>query len=175
MWCHQHFGKNGRPDIIAFGKKTQVCGLFASKRFEEIDNNVFQESSRLNSTWGGNLTDMVRFSLYLDVIEKDKLLDNTSEQGKYLLDQLIKLQSEFPDIVLNARGRGLFCAIDLPSGDYRDKLISLIQEEGALMLGCGPRTLRFRPNLNISKSEIEIGADIIRRALKKLKVAVAVS
>ena len=57
MWAHQHFVE---PDMIAFGKKMQVCGFLCGKRIEEVKDNVFTVSSRLNSTWGGNLTDMVR-------------------------------------------------------------------------------------------------------------------
>ena len=52
-----------RPDIISFGKKTQVCGIFAGDRLNEVEGHVFEESSRLNSTWGGNLVDMVRFTV----------------------------------------------------------------------------------------------------------------
>ncbi|MBT5385971.1 MAG: L-lysine 6-transaminase, partial [Candidatus Marinimicrobia bacterium] len=54
MWAHQHYGEDCRPDIISFGKKTQVCGMFAGQRMDEVDDHVFKESSRLNSTWGGN-------------------------------------------------------------------------------------------------------------------------
>ena len=54
MWAHQLFDSSA-PDIISFGKKTQVCGIFASCRIDEVENHVFKESSRLNSTWGGIL------------------------------------------------------------------------------------------------------------------------
>ena len=87
MWAHQHFPKEARPDIISFGKKTQCCGIFAGKRIDEVENNVFQESSRINSTWGGNLVDMVRFTIYLEIIEQERLVSAASENGKYLLNQ----------------------------------------------------------------------------------------
>jgi len=60
MWCYQHFGIE--PDMLAFGKKAQVCGFLCSARIDEVENNVFHESSRINSTWGGNLVDMIRFA-----------------------------------------------------------------------------------------------------------------
>jgi L-lysine 6-transaminase len=47
-------------------------------------------------------------------------------------------------------------------------LINLIQEEGALILGSGHKSIRFRPHLNISKNEIDIALEIISKALKKL-------
>ena len=167
MWAHEYYGEHARPDIISFGKKTQVCGIFASNRVDEVDNNVFHESSRINSTWGGNLVDMVRFTLYLEIIEKENLVVQASETGAYLLDQLEKLSEEY-STVSNARGKGLFCAFDLPSGDDRDKLSNLIAKEGALILGCGLKSIRFRPHLNITCDEIDLGISMIKKALTKL-------
>jgi len=168
MWAFEHFGKAAQPDMITFGKKTQVCGFFSSKRIDEVENNVFHESARLNSTWGGNLTDMLRFRLYLEVIEKENLIDHAAKTGQYLLDELNKLQDEFPNQIFNSRGLGLFCAFDLIDSNTRDKLRGLIQDEGAIMLGSGPKTIRFRPPVNISTEEINIGMQIIRRAVKRL-------
>jgi L-lysine 6-transaminase len=168
MWAHEHFGDDARPDMICGGKKTQVCGFFSSKRIDEVENNVFHESARLNSTWGGNLVDMVRFSMYLEVIEQENLVEKAAVNGEYLLNEINKLQTDFPEVIVNARGKGLLCAFDLESGEKRDALRELIQEEGAIMLGCGPKTIRFRPPLNISTTEIDFGIASIRRALKRL-------
>lgn len=168
MWAHEHFGAGALPDMICFGKKTQVCGFFASKRIDEVENNVFHESARLNSTWGGNLIDMVRFQMYLEVIEQEKLVDKAAVTGEYLLKEIYTLQSDFSEVISNSRGKGLLCAFDLESGEKRDKLRELIQEEGAIMLGCGPKTIRFRPPVNISTDEIDFGMECIRRALKRL-------
>ncbi len=48
FWAADHYVK---PDIIAFGKKAQVCGIMVSDRIDDIDDNVFKVSSRINSTW----------------------------------------------------------------------------------------------------------------------------
>ncbi|MBT3300431.1 MAG: L-lysine 6-transaminase [Candidatus Marinimicrobia bacterium] len=167
MWAHEHYGEKARPDIISFGKKTQVCGVFASKRVDEIKDNVFHESSRLNSTWGGNLVDMVRFTLYLEIIENENLVEKAKETGVYLLAELEKLANDF-DAVSNVRGKGLFCAFDLPSSEVRDNVASLMAEEGALILGCGLNSIRFRPHLNVSKADIDTGIQMIRSALNRL-------
>ena len=168
MWAHQHYGDDCQPDIISFGKKTQVCGIFASNRLNEVEGHVFEESSRLNSTWGGNLVDMVRFTIYLEIIERENLLDQVKENGAYLKLGLESLQKNYPVTVFNVRNRGLFGAFDLKSGEERDKSIELIAKEGAIMLGCGTKSIRFRPHLNISRSEIDQGIDMINRALKHL-------
>jgi len=168
MWAHQHFSDEARPDIISFGKKTQCCGIFAGGRLDEVENHVFKESSRINSTWGGNLVDMVRFTIYLEVIEQENLVQKATENGNYLLSKLHELEADHPRLVSNARGKGLFCAYDLPSGEQRDRMTELLQEEGALVLGCGHQSIRFRPHLNISKEEIDTGLSMMRSALARL-------
>ena len=168
MWAHQLFNSSARPDIICFGKKTQICGIFAGKRVDEVENNVFHESSRLNSTWGGNVVDMVRISLYLEIIAKEDLVNQAATNGDYLLEKLHAIQADFDGVVHNARGSGLFAAFDLLDGSTRDTLANLIIAEGALILGSGKKSIRFRPHLNITREEIDLADEIIRRALAKL-------
>ena len=170
MWAHQHFSKTAQPDIISFGKKTQCCGIFAGKRLDEVENNVFQESSRINSTWGGNLVDMVRFTIYLEIIEKENLIEKAQSNGEYLLNQLVTIQQDYSHLVSNSRGRGLFCAFDLPNSKYRDSLASILMENKVIMLGSGEKSIRFRPHLNIEKVEIDIGISAIRNSLNSLKI-----
>jgi len=172
MWAHQSFNSKNpdlQPDIISFGKKTQVCGIFASNRLDEVEDNVFSQSSRINSTWGGSLVDMVRFTLYLEIIENENLLENANKMGKELGDQLIKLQKKYPNLISNARNKGLFGAFDFPDPETRDKVNDMILEEGTMMLGCGTKTIRFRPHLNISKSELEDGFSMIDNALGRFQ------
>ncbi len=162
FWAHEHFGV--KPDAIAFGKKSQVCGILVSRRVEEVEDHVFVESSRINSTWGGNLIDMVRFGKYLDVIEDENLVENAAVQGAFLLEQLEELAVTFPQVT-NARGKGLMCAFDLPSGAERDTFLSRLYEAGVVMLGCGDNSVRFRPSLNITREELTAGLDLVRSVL----------
>ncbi|MED5426539.1 MAG: L-lysine 6-transaminase [Candidatus Neomarinimicrobiota bacterium] len=166
MWAHQNFDE-AIPDIIAFGKKTQCCGIFCGTRIDEVEDNVFNISSRLNSTWGGNLADMVRFTLYLEIIENEGLVEKAAESGAYLLKHLENLQNDYYPLVSNARGRGLFCAFDLPDGDVRDSVVNNIMDEGAVILGSGVKSIRFRPHLNISRNEIDQGISMIKNSLDR--------
>ena len=168
MWAHQLFNSSARPDIIGFGKKMQICGIFAGERIDEVENNVFHESSRLNSTWGGNIVDMVRITLYLEIIAAEDLVNQAATNGDYLVAKLHDIQADFDGLVSNVRGRGLFAAFDLPDGTARDNLANLIIAEGALILGSGKKTIRFRPHLNITRKEIDLADDIIRRAIARL-------
>jgi len=166
MWAHQHFIK---PDMISFGKKTQVCGFMSGKRIDEVKDNVFKVASRLNSTWGGNLVDMVRSQRYLEIIEEDKLVDNARVVGDYLQALLQAMQNEFPKLVSNPRGKGLFCAFDLPTTAQRNELRKKASDKGLVILGSGERAMRFRPPLTIQKNQIDEGLNIIRASLKEMK------
>ena len=166
MWAHEHFSI--KPDIISFGKKTQVCGMLAGDRIYKLKNNVFKESSRINSTFGGNLVDMYRFKLILEIIDNENLINNSKVMGKYLREQLTNLSNEFPGYVTNPRGLGLFCAFDLTSGIERDKLINMLVENHLLILGSGDKSVRFRPHLNVTQNEIDKSLNIIFNTIKKM-------
>ncbi|MCL4509921.1 MAG: L-lysine 6-transaminase [Bacteroidetes bacterium] len=167
MWAHQHYVQ---PDAISFGKKAQVCGVLAGNKFNEVKENVFNTPGRINSTWGGNLTDMVRFTKYLQIIEEEKLIDNTVKVGEHLLTRLREVESEFPHLVLNSRGLGLFCAFDMPSPEKRLELRQHVFDKNLLLIGCGERTIRFRPPLNLNKAEVEEGIEIIKKSLAEMSV-----
>ncbi len=163
FWAHEYFVK---PDIIAFGKKAQVCGILAGGKVDEVETNCFNVSSRINSTWGGNLVDMVRFGRILDIIEEEKLVENAATVGKHLVSKLQHL-ADAHEHLSNPRGLGLFSAIDMPDTHSRDAVIKQCMEDGLMILSCGPNTIRFRPPLTISTDQIDEGLDILENAYKK--------
>lgn len=167
FWCHEHFGKNARPDILAFGKKMQICGILAGKKVDEIETNVFRIPSRINSTWGGNLVDMVRSSKILEIIEEDKLVENAATTGNYLQQQLLKIAGKY-EIVSNVRGRGLLTSFDFPTKEMRNQLINKGIEKNVMFLGCGNQTIRFRPALIIQKQHIDEGLEVMESILPEL-------
>ncbi|MBV9353534.1 MAG: L-lysine 6-transaminase [Mycobacterium sp.] len=162
-WAYQQLGV--APDVVAFGKKTQVCGVMAGRRVDEIADNVFTVASRLNSTWGGNLTDMVRARRILEVIETDELFENAAAQGCYLRAQLDELADDFPAVMLDVRGRGLMCAFSLPTTAHRDELIRQLWQRGVIVLPSGRDSVRFRPALTVSAAEIDEAVAAVRGAL----------
>jgi L-lysine 6-transaminase len=165
-WAYQQLGV--QPDVVAFGKKTQVCGVMAGRRVDEIADNVFAVSSRINSTWGGNLTDMVRARRILEVIEADGLFDRAAERGRYLRDRLGELAGEFPAMAFDPRGRGLMCAFSLPSTADRDELIRRLWHRGVIVLPAGTDGVRFRPALTVSRAEIDLAVSAVRDVLAAL-------
>ncbi len=166
MWAFEHFGMV--PDMFCFGKKTQTCGFASNDRIDEIADNVFNVSSRINSTWGGNLTDMVRSQRYFEIIEEDNLVENAAKVGAHFLAGLGKLVDRFPGVVSNVRGRGLMCAFDLPDGETRDKVIAAMEKNDMLVLGAGHASVRFRPSLNISMEEATEGLSRIEKSISQV-------
>lgn len=162
-WAYQQLGLE--PDVVAFGKKTQVCGIMAGGRVDEVPDNVFRVSSRINSTWGGNLADMVRSRRILEVIERDRLIDRARLLGSHLLSRLVELADRHP-AVSDPRGRGLMCAFTLDSAARRDAVVAELRErEHVLILGTGERGIRFRPPLTVTVAELDAAVDALDRVL----------
>lgn len=162
-WAVEHMGV--MPDIIAFGKKSQVCGIIAGPRVDEVENHVFQESSRLNSTWGGNLTDMVRATRYLEIIEEDNLLAHTAKMGEKLLTGLEAIAKTTHGTMSNVRGRGMMVAFDLPTQAKRDEVKTTLKENGLYSLSSGERSIRFRGMLDTPEEVIEKALNIVEQSL----------
>ncbi|PRZ41146.1 L-lysine 6-transaminase precursor [Antricoccus suffuscus] len=161
-WAYQQLGLE--PDIVAFAKKVQLGGIMAGRRVDDVADNVFAVSGRINSTWGGGLIDMVRSTRILEIIEHDRLFEASAFTGQQLLTGLQRLENDIAQ-VSNARGRGLMCAFDVPDGAARGALLESLREHGVIALPCGERSVRFRPALTVSAEEIDAGLAAIRSAL----------
>jgi L-lysine 6-transaminase len=166
MWCCQNFGVV--PDLMAFGKKAQVCGVMAGPRLDEVKDNGFRLPSRLNSTWGGNFTDMVRSTHFMRIIEEEHLVENAGKVGTYFLDQLRALQSEF-DFIKAVRGRGMFLAFDLPDAKTREEMWKGLFDLGVLTLRSGEQSIRFRPALDMTKEVVDEAVDLMRKFCRQRK------
>ena len=166
MWGFENFGVE--PDMFCYGKKTQVCGFASNDRIFDIDENVFTIKSRINSTWGGNLTDMVRAQRFFEVIDDEKLVENAARVGAYFVGELQRFAIDFPKLVSNVRGRGLMAAFDLPSGEQRDAAIKAFMQNDVMVLASGHQSIRFRPPLNLSSEEAAEGIRRMEKALRQL-------
>jgi L-lysine 6-transaminase len=165
-WCCEHFGV--KPDLMAFGKKVQVCGVMAGPRLDEVPDNAFRLPSRINSTWGGNFTDMVRSTHFLRIIEQENLVANAGKVGEHFLKSLHDLQQSEP-IVTAVRGRGLFLAFDLPDPKTRDEFWKGLFDRGVLVLKSGERAIRFRPALDISMEVIDEAMKLLRQQCQQMQ------
>src|SRR5438477_854170 len=165
-WCCQHF--DVLPDLMAFGKKAQVCGVMAGPRLDQVKDNAFRLPSRLNSTWGGNFTDMVRSKHFLRIIEEEHLVENAGKVGAYFLDQLLELEREQP-MISAVRGRGLFLAFDLADAKTREEMWKGLFDLGVLTLRSGDNSIRFRPALDMTAAVVDEAMDLMRQQCQRMR------
>lgn len=163
-WAHQHF--NVEPDILVFGKKTQVSGIMAGPKVDEVKDNVFHTLYRINSTFGGNLVDMVRAKRFIDIMIEDHIIDQVNRVGSHFLKRLHELEEKYGDFFSNARGRGLMVAIDLPDSEVRDRYVDRLYANGLIALSCGERGMRFRPALIAEESDTDAVIEIMEQSIK---------
>jgi L-lysine 6-transaminase len=161
-WMWQHHGV--APDVVAFGKKTQVCGIYASPRVDEVEDNVFRVPSRINSTWGGNLADMVRCRKFIEIIRGEKLAENVSRQGERFVQGLRGLARERGGIT-NVRGIGSLVAFTLESPEARKRMLDTLRSKRLLALASGERAIRFRMPFVVSAAEIDAALERVVDAL----------
>jgi L-lysine 6-transaminase len=163
MWAYQLY--DVEPDILVFGKKTHVCGIIAGKRIEEVKNNVFEESSRISTTFGGNLVDMVRCTRILKIIEDENLLDNTARMGERMLDGLESIAAESGGKISNVRGKGLMIAFDLPDMENRDIMLDLMFENKLMAIQSGNNSIRFRGMLDTPAEVVDQALEIVAKSI----------
>lgn len=160
-WCFQHYDLE--PDLVCFGKKSQQCGVFGGKRLDEIQNHCFNTSGRLGSTWGGNHIDMIRSSKIIDIIKEDNLELNATERGNQWSDEMKMIQS---NKIKNIRNLGLIMSFDCESTEKRNQLLDILKKNKLLALGAGENTIRMRPNLAVSKTDI---SNCVQKTIKGLE------
>lgn len=165
MWAYENF--NVCPDILCFGKKSQVCGIMAGPRVDEVEDNVFSLSSRINSTWGGGLVDMVRCEAILETIKAEGLVENAKLVGSLFLKGIEELGNRFSSKINNPRGLGLMCAFDCATPDIRNKILELCLTNGLLAIACGHCSVRFRPPLTLSKEEAAEGIERLEISIRQ--------
>ncbi len=165
MWAMQHMGV--MPDVIVFGKKSQVCGIIVGPRIDNVAHNVFAEESRINSTWGGDVTDMVRSTRFLEIIHEEKLLEHTAKMGDRLMAGLQSAAASSKKFMSNIRGRGMMVAFDVPDKPARDAMIDRMKENGMYALKSGQLSIRFRGMLDIPAEIIDKAVKIVEQSLPK--------
>lgn len=119
FWAHEHFDLESPPDIVTFSKKMLIGGFFYKNPFRP------DKPYRIFNTWLGDPSKLVLLEQVVKQIKENNLLAKITETGNYLLAGLEDSQRAFPNLVLNARGKGTFCAIDFQTPELRDKAIKV--------------------------------------------------
>jgi L-lysine 6-transaminase len=166
-WFWQHSGV--KPDVVSFGKKTQTCGIYAGSRIDEVPDNVFKLSSRINSTWGGNLVDMVRCTQFIKIIERDNIAELVTKVGEYIIAGLRDIAKE-TELYTSVRGKGSLIAFTMESAEQRGNMLQSMFNEKVLALPCGNRSVRFRLPLVMT---MEDASELLNRTRSAAKAMVA--
>jgi len=148
------------PDIVIFGKKTQLSGIMV----REVLGEIFKPGKgiRLEVTWDGDVADMVRCKYIIKAYEKYNILENVCEVGEFLAESL-KTIKEIEDV----RHAGLLIGFDLKDREQRDKIVKSLFNNGVICNSTGQRSIRLRPSLNLKLEDAKLGFEIIKQVIEK--------
>lgn len=161
FWAHEHWEMDDAPDIVTFSKKMLTGGYFYKSHVRP------KESYRIFNTWVGDPTKLLLLEEVLKVIDKEKLLQNVCETGDHMQRGMKEISKRHPSSFLNVRGRGTFCAADLPTESDRNKFIAAMHRKGIHCGGSGTRSFRIRPALTFQKRHADIMLDRIEQVLSE--------
>ena len=173
-FCAEHYGIE--PDVIALAKGIASGFPMGAIVFrKELDWKVQGAHS---NTYGGNPVGCAASLATIDVIEKQKLMQNAEKMGGYLHKRLLELQEKH-ECIGDVRGIGLMQATEFVKDrrtkeiapKLRDAVEDLAWRKGLMLLGCGRSTIRYIPPLIVNQEQIDQAMEIldasIREALKK--------
>ena len=160
LWYFEHVDVT--PDIVIFGKKTQLSGIMAKQFLGKIFTP--ERSIRLEVTWDGDISDMIRCKYIIEAYKEYNILENVQSQGALLKDELSKMNQ-----IKNLRGCGLIVGFDLTTPEERDTLVKELYRNGLICNSTGAKSIRLRPNLAIDKEDILSAVNIFEKSLGGLE------
>ena len=119
------------------------------------------------STFGGNPLAMSVGNAVLDVIFKKGFLNNVKKNGIFFRKELMKLQTKYPSIIKEIRGKGLLIGLVL----FKDQInfINKLMENKLLTVRASENVVRLLPPLNVTKNEIILAIKIVKKVCESLK------
>ncbi len=161
MWAIDHFDLPFPPMAVASGKKFGNGVVFMYESLDDI--------GVLDSTWGGSLADMVRVVREMEIVEEEGLIARAAETGDYLAQRLHEITDKFAPIVSNVRGLGLYQGISLDTPERKAALVETARSQfGLLLLGAGKRSIRTRPNLSVTREDVDLFIDLLESSLQQV-------
>jgi 4-aminobutyrate aminotransferase/(S)-3-amino-2-methylpropionate transaminase len=133
------------------------------------DDVVYNEPYRVFNTWLGDPSKVILLEELVRTIWDMKLLDNARKTGAHILDGLTRLEGLYPDQLSQARGVGLYCAIDARDTILRDRLLTSLRNRGIHIGGNGERSIRLRPSLIFQRQHADIFLDKLEQAVVENK------
>lgn len=153
LWYYEHTGII--PDILVFGKKTQLSGIMVKDKFAKI----FKTPTRLEVTWDADLIDMIRCKYVMKAMQQYDVIKNVQARSEELYSGLHGLKN-----ICNLRNQGLLFAFDFDSRSNRDKFMESLVKNGLICNPTKDLTIRLRPNLFVNKEEVNHALNILELA-----------
>jgi L-lysine 6-transaminase len=149
------------PEAVASGKKLGNGVVYMQR--------TMSDRGILDSTWGGTLSDMVRFVQEIEIVRSEKLVEAVTAKAARLTSVLHGLVNDFPKLVYNVRGMGLYQGFSLVHAEHKRTLVQrALEDEELVLLGAGTRSIRLRPNLNVTEADVDELGVRLRRLLCRL-------
>lgn len=155
VWYHDHLDVD--PDIVMFGKKTQLSGIMATEKM----SNIFENAVELEVTWDATLLDMIRCKHIISAYKKYEILNNVAARSNQIIDGLNNIKG-----IEGIRSSGLIIAFDIKNQENFKYFVKKTKNYGMIFNSSGNETVRLRPNLNLSEKEAAKALNIIELSLK---------
>ncbi len=153
MWYYEKI--NLTPDILVFGKKSQVCGIVAHERYNFTISSPLQ---KLQVTFDGELIDAIRARYIIKAYEDGNLVAKAQTRCE-------QFREIIANKVENFRAIGHLVAFDFQDTDTRNNFQRKCLESNFLCNKAGERSIRLRPNLAISENEMDHFSQIFKKVI----------
>lgn len=162
LWAHGKMPKEAHPDILttakALGNGFPIGAVLVSKDVSEMI-----KVGDHGTTFGGNPLACRLAHNIVTRLADPTLQQQVTAKGAVFVRSFRQLQTKFPDLVTEIRGRGLILGLQLTEDPT--PIIKAARERGLLVITAGTNTLRFVPPLTITEMEIQEGMNILEQAI----------
>lgn len=164
MWGFERHGVV--PDIVTMGKPMGNGHPMAAMASRPELLAEFAKTTRYFNTFGGNSVSGAVGLAVLDVIEREKLMNNALTIGEYLKQGLGRLAARY-DSVREIRGTGLFLGVSISTGREAARIVNDLVRRGVLIGSTGSRgdVLKIRPPLCLARAGADLLLDTLDQSL----------
>tara|TARA_B100000925_G_scaffold291750_1_gene281167 strand:- start:1928 stop:3304 length:1377 start_codon:yes stop_codon:yes gene_type:complete len=157
MWAHESWNLKTPPEIVVFAKKMQISGYFCKREFQP-DNTY-----HIFNTWLGDPLRIFITNKIGEIINNDNLIERVQDTGTYLKKSLENL--DYTNLLYDIRGPGSYISFSL---DYDNtKFVNLARKNNINMGICGNNSVRLRPSLTLTKTEVDEFIDKLTKTIKQ--------
>ncbi|MGQ9629339.1 MAG: aspartate aminotransferase family protein [bacterium] len=171
-WGFEHYGIV--PDLICCGKGISSSLPLSAVLGKSKIMNIFPPGS-MTSTHSGSPVPAAATLASLEILEREKLVENSARMGEVLMRGLMKIRDKFGNRIGAVHGKGLVAGLHMvkpgsiePDGDLAFEIVEKCYEKGLLMfapVGYGGATVKIAPPLCINKEALEEGLMVIEEAI----------